>query len=56
MKTVNVSRAPSHSRRRRPTHVKVEQYDFDKLGLTYQPPVTPRVVPPPLPVMVLLKV
>ena len=56
VKTVNVNPPPPTPEARRPTHVKVEQYDFDKLGLTYQPPVTPRVVPPPLPVMVLLKV
>lgn len=56
VKTVHVNAEPQDSRR--PTHVTVEHYDFDTLGLTYRPPVTPAGEPEsrPLPVMVLLKV
>jgi hypothetical protein len=52
VKTVNAD-AGGATEARRPPHVRVEQYDFDQLGLIYRPPAGSKE---PLPVMVLLKV
>jgi hypothetical protein len=56
IKTVNTDR-DEDVESRRPAHVRVEQYDFDQLGLIYRPPAPPDgTESKPLPVMVLLKV
>lgn len=57
VKSVHINHGAGEERRR-PAHVRVEHYDFDTLGLTYRPPVTPAGEPEtqPLPVMILLKV
>jgi hypothetical protein len=59
VKTVNVDASDNaEDPQPRPRHVRVEQYDFDQLGLIYRPPAptTGQPEPEPLPVMVLLKV
>lgn len=59
VKTVNVNQPDDDTAGdRRPAHVRVEQYDFDQLGLIYRPPAPANAEDenPPLPVMVLLKV
>ena len=56
IKTINLTPPDGTDKRTtRPSHVRVEQHDFDTLVASFRPPAT-GVIFPPLPVMLLLKV